>query len=113
MQAAMIVSWDQPIPGREAKSLEYGAEVMDFWGKQAADGHCSPPEWFFSERGHGLWMVKGDRDKLLEIAGTEDATLLMVKGQLLLEHFCVDYYMAGEAADDFLGMYAKGIEAVA
>ena len=65
MDAAMVVSWKLPFPGREKEALDYAREVNEYWGKLATEGKCSPPEIFFSETGgHGLWIIKGDRDTL-------------------------------------------------
>jgi hypothetical protein len=108
----MIVTWTEPIPGREAKALEYGADVAAFWTKQAEAGKCTDPELFFSERGVGMWMVKGDRDVLLSIHDSDEAQLLIMRGQLLLSDFGVDFYTAGEASDAFMARYMNALGAL-
>lgn len=113
MQAAMVVTWTHPIAGRETKALEYGAEVQDYWGKRAAEGKCTEPELFFSERGAGLWMVKGDRDVLIQIHDTDEARMLTLKGGLLLEGFSVDFCYTGKAADDYLMQFGAALSATA
>ena len=112
MQSAMVATWTHPMAGREEKALAYGAEVMEFWGKQAGQGRCSPPEMLFSERGTGLWMVKGDRDVLLQIHDTDEARLLTLKGELLLEGFSIDFFYAGDAAADYMMRYAAALDAI-
>jgi hypothetical protein len=112
MFAAMVVTWTHPMTGREAKALEYGAEVADFWGKRAAEGKCSEPELLFSERGTGLWMVKGDRDVLQKIHDTDEARLLTMKGELLLEGFSLDFCYAGDDAVDYMARYGSALAAI-
>lgn len=112
MRTAFIATWTQPFPGREQKALEYGAEVMDFWGKQAADGSCTAPELFFSEHGTGLFMVKGDRDTLEKIHFSEPGQELFAKAQLLLNDFSVDWYATGADADAYMGVYAKELAVI-
>lgn len=107
MQAAMVVTWTEPVPGREIKAVEYGADVNAFWTQQCQAGNCSAPETFFSERGSGLWMVKGDRDTLMEIHDSEESQNFIMRGQLLLKDFCVDFVTAGEASDAFMARYAN------
>lgn len=107
MQAAMVASWTEPIPGREMKALEYGADVTAFWTRQAQGGKCSIPEMFFSERGNGLWMVKGDRDTLVAIHDTDEGQNLTLRGQLMLANFSIDFYTAGDASDAFLTRFAS------
>jgi hypothetical protein len=113
MQAAMVVTWTEPVPGREMVAVEYGAEVTAYWTKQAEAGKCSPPEMFFSERGLGLWMVKGDRDTLLTLHDTDESQNLIMRGQLLLSDFSVDFYTAGAASDAFIARYANMAGALA
>jgi len=112
MQAAMVVTWAQPVPGREDKAMAYGAEVMDFWGKRASEGKCSPPELFFSERGTGLWIVKGDRDTLLQVHDSDEARLLTLKGELLLKDFSLDFAYTGDAAAEYMTRYATALSAI-
>lgn len=112
MQTAIVVTWTHPFPGREEKALAYGAEVTDFWGKKAAEGICTEPEIFFSERGTGFWFVKGDRDALLQIHDTDEARLLTFKGELLLENFSVDFFYADEAAADYMTRYASALTTI-
>lgn len=112
MQTAIVVSWTHPFPGREQKALEYGAEVTEFWGKKAAEGQCSEPSIFFSERGTGFWFVKGDRDLLLRIHDSDEARLLSLKGELLLENFSIDFFYADEDAADYMKRYASALTTI-
>jgi hypothetical protein len=112
MQTALVVTWTHPVPGREERALAYGAEVTEFWGKKAAEGICTEPEIFFSESGRGLWFVKGDRDKLLHIGDTEEAKLLSLKGELLLENFTIEFFYADEDAADFMRRYASALNTI-
>ncbi|HSN11791.1 MAG TPA: hypothetical protein VLS51_06770 [Propionibacteriaceae bacterium] len=112
MQTAMVVTWTHPIPGREAKALEYAAEVARFWGKQAAEGLCSEPEMFFSDRGTSMWIVKGERDVVLRIHDMDEARLLTLKGELLLEEFNVDFFYTGDAAADYMVRFNSALTSI-
>ncbi len=112
MQSAMVVTWTHPFAGREEKALAYGMEVMEFWGKQASEGKCGPPQMFFSERGTGLWMVTGDRDMLMQIHDSDEARMLTLKGELLLENFSLDFFYAGDAAADYMTRFATALTAI-
>lgn len=112
MKSAMVATWTHPVAGRETKALEYGAEVMEFWSKKAADGMCSEPELFFSERGTGMWLVKGDRDELLKIHDSDEARLLTMKGELLLEAFSVDFCYTGDSADAYMARFGMALAAI-
>jgi len=113
MQAAMVVTWREPVPGRELKAIEYGADVMEYWRGQANAGRCSEPELFFSEAGIGLWVVKGDRETLLAIHDGEESQNLIMRGQLLLAEFRVEFYTAGAESDAFMARFATMVGALA
>ncbi|HET7660696.1 MAG TPA: hypothetical protein VFK66_09940 [Oryzihumus sp.] len=112
MQSALVVTWTHPIAGREQKALEYAAEVQDFWGKQAREGRCSEPQIFFSERGTGLWIVSGERDALMQIHDSDEARLLTMKGELLLESFSADIVYTGDSAVDYMQRYGSALSAL-
>ena len=113
MQAAMVVTWTHPIVGREAKALEYGAEVSEYWSRHAKQGKCSEPEMFFTEAGAGMWMVKGDRDVLMQIHDSDEARLLTLKGELLMENFGLEFYSAGDASADYMLRYQSALSTIA
>lgn len=112
MQTALVVMWTHPVPGREQKALAYGAEVMEFWGKKASEGLCSTPQLFFSEAGIGLWHVSGERDTLMQIHDSDEARLLTMKGELLLEGFKAEFFYAGEDAIDYMTRYGAALQAI-
>lgn len=113
MKAAIVVTWTEPVPGREMKALEFGVDVTAYWTKQADAGLCSAPEMFFSERGSGMWIVKGDRDALFSIHDTEESQNLLARGQLLMNDFSMDFFTVGDATDAYLARYANMAAAVA
>ena len=112
MKAALVATWTQPIPGREQKALEYGAEVMAYWNALAQQGRCTEPEMFFAETGVGMWMVKGDRATLMAESENDAARLLSMKGDLLLKDFAMVLYHTGDAADAFMATYGQALQAI-
>lgn len=112
MQAAMVVTWTHPVVGREGKALAYGAEVSDFWGARAREGKCTEPELFFTDAGSGMWMVKGDRDVLMQIHDSDAARMLTLKGEILLENFCLEIFYAGDSAADYMMRYQSALTAI-
>ena len=107
MDTALIITWKIPFPGREKQALEFAADADSFWGKQAADGKCTSPEWFFLSSGMGMWMVKGERRVLGELVASEEATHLLVRGNLLLQDWQYTLADTGSAAERFMGEYAS------
>jgi len=108
----MVVTFSDPIVGREAKAIEYAVEVNEYWTKRAQEGKCSAPELFLTESGTGIWMVKGDRDVLMRIHDSDEARLLTLKGDLLLENFNLQFYYAGDSAADYMMRYQSALNAI-
>lgn len=97
MDAAFIVTFNRPFLTREKLALDYGVEASDYWGKLAADGKCTVPETFIFPTGTFIFMVKGDRQTLLEIISSDETKRLLTKGFLLLDGF--EYSIAETGAD--------------
>jgi len=53
--------------------------------------------------------VRGEREQLLLLSETDQARLLLMKGELLLDSFRVEFYRAGEAALEYLEEYGKAL----
>lgn len=95
MKVALVTTWRTPVPGREAQAIAYGREVDDFWGKQAADGKCSEPEWFWASKGPSMWIVKGEMHDLQELMAMPEVQRLLFTGRLLTQDFEYGFCMYG------------------
>ena len=112
MDTALVITWKVPFPGREKKALELGAQSEEYWGKQAAEGRCTAPEWFFLPNGTGMWMVKGERRALEELLNGDEARRLLLRGSLLLEDWQFTFAETGSGAERFMGQYASELETI-
>ena len=106
MDTAFICTWKVPFPGREAAALALGADSNEFWGKLAADGHCTEPEWFFHPAGWGMWMVKGDRSVLTPLVHGAESRMMMSRGNLPLDSWQYALAETAEGADRYMTQYA-------
>jgi hypothetical protein len=105
MDTAFMVTWKVPFPGREAAALQLGADSGEYWGKIAAEGVVSEPEWFFHPAGWGMWMVKGDRSTLTPLVHGETSREFLARGQLLLDSWQYALAETGSGADRYLAQY--------
>ena len=113
MDTALIITWKVPFPGREKTALEFAVESEEVWGKQAAEGHCSKPEWFFLPEGTGMWMVIGERRVLQDLITTEEIRRLLMKGLFLLDGWRYGFADTGTGAEKFMGDYSSVVTALA
>lgn len=93
MKSALVVSWTMPKAGHERDAIEYGREVDRAWGKAAAEGKCTEPEWYWASRGHSLWIVRGEMEALLGLM--LELQPLFIKGQILIDDFEYDIHTYG------------------
>jgi len=112
MDTALVITWKVPFPGRERRALELAAQSAEYWGKQAGEGRCTSPEWFFLPNGVGMWMVKGERSVLEELLSSAEARRLLVRGSLLLEDWQYALADTGRRAQQFMEHYATELETV-
>jgi hypothetical protein len=95
--AAVISTWTRPVAGRESKALEVFMELMQFWGKHAADGKVEQPEVFFNYDGsEGIFVVKGRSDVLMEIEESDEGQKLLAKGHMIVEGLRSHFYFTGD-----------------
>lgn len=106
MDAALVISWKVPFPGREKHALEFAAEADQHWGKLASEGKCTQPEWFFMPDGWGMWMIKGERRVLEELVQSQESRRLVAKGTLLLDGYHWALAEAGGGAQRYMTDYA-------
>ncbi len=112
MDAAFMATWRVPFPGREQKALEFAAQSVEFWGKQAADGRCTEPEWFFFPDGVGHLMVKGDRVVLEDVMNSDELRRLLARGALLLQDWQYALGDTGSGAERFMADYAAELAGI-
>jgi hypothetical protein len=96
-QGAVISTWGTPVRGREGKALEVFMELMGFWAQKAAEGRCEQPEAYFATDGsHGVFVVRGSLDSLIEIQQSDEGQLLLDKGQMIVEELKSHWYFSGD-----------------
>jgi hypothetical protein len=98
--AALVVTWTQPIPGREAKSLEVFGEALGWWGKHASEGRCGKPRTFFAGDGSGgILIVEGRSDALHELVESDEYQKLNSKAAMIVNDFRATLHYGGTDAE--------------
>ncbi|MEN8040395.1 MAG: hypothetical protein ABFR95_02730 [Actinomycetota bacterium] len=95
--AALMVSYGTPIPGREAKAMETFADALTIFGKLAADGECSEPEVFHHLIGGGMMIVKTETFEMAhEILDLAEVHKLLDTALLTVLNADVEIMITGE-----------------
>ena len=106
MDAVFMSTWTFPFPGREGRALVFAAESVEFWSRQAAQGRCTEPEWFFFPDGINHLMVKGDRRTLEELLDEDETRRIFARGSLLLQDWHYGIGDTGTAAKRYIDDWA-------
>jgi hypothetical protein len=113
MKGAIVYTWSKPVPGREAKGVEFMGETNARLEKYVADGTISDYAWYIS--GHsssGLLIMRGEMEKLSELQSDPESLTANVKGSLLNVDFEWGYYVTGDTVDLLMGVYEQEVSAV-
>jgi len=89
--AAIVVMWGPPIPGRELKALELFQEAMQFYAKLREKGEIESVEPVILKNPgadlDGFTIIRGDREKLLKAQNSPEARRFDIRSGLLLHNF--------------------------
>lgn len=113
MRAALVITWRGVLPGREGAFMRYSERTDEFWGKLAADGRVSAPQFYVGLGGKGLWMVTGEFEDLAGILASEEGMRLFAETRLYLHEFDVDLMLTERDADRFAAAWAQASAALA
>jgi len=104
--AALMLSYTRPIPGREAKAMEVFADALTMYGKLAADGKCAEPEVFHHLIGGGMFIVKTENlEAAHEILDMDDVRRMLDVAMFTVEDFNVEIVVTGERLMQNMSMY--------
>jgi hypothetical protein len=89
----IFLGWNRPITGREAEAGEIFQQSIGYWTKLQKDGMIENFEPVLIDRHggdlNGFFLIRGERDKLNTIMGTDEYKDLMMR---------VDYAVGGFGA---------------
>lgn len=108
MDAALVTTWGNSVPGREKQAIECFMDFMSMLGKQAADGHVEPPEAYFNYDGSGgFGVVRGSSEVLLKMWESDDFREIISRGQLTVNDLHTRMCVAGDSVQDMVGRFMQ------
>jgi hypothetical protein len=111
VNAALLVGWTRPVPGREAETQSKFQEYVGFLGKLQQSGQIESAEPFLPlPHGgdlNGFFILRGDRAKLQQLRDNEQWKDWAAWGQYHLMGFGIVECHAGDAVKDQIGRLSK------
>ena len=104
--AALMMSYTKPIPGREAKAMEVFADALTIYGKLAADGKCAEPEVFHHLVGGGMFLVKTETiESAHEILAMDEVRRVLDIAMFTVDGFNVEVMVTGTNLMSNMSLY--------
>ncbi len=100
MQGALLISWGQPVPGREATSLEAFGKALGYFEGLAKEGRIHGHREYFCLTGNsqtraGFMVVDGEIEELQKIQIADENLRLMAEAAAVVESFEVTLCAGG------------------
>lgn len=108
---AVVITWNRPVAGREAQSVELFNQFTNYLTRQQRDKQIDDfePLIFEAYPGNitGMVIVRGGADKLFNLRGTDEWHDFVAQGVYMLRDFGVLDASLGEALQDRLRRYSR------
>ena len=105
---AIIIRYEGPARGREAKALEVFADALTIFGKLAADGLCAQPEVFHHLVGGGMMITKTETaEKAIAIMEMDHVRRMFEVAMYSVDGFEVELMVTGEKLMQNVGFYGE------
>ncbi len=105
--AALMISYTTPVPGREGKAMEVFAGGFTIFGKLAVDGKCAEPEAFQHLFGGGMFIIKTESvETANEILDMDDVRKMLDTAVFTVNDFHVEILVTGAKLMSNMSEYA-------
>jgi hypothetical protein len=115
-EAALFIRWGATAPGRERKSVELFGESLRFLAGLVTDGRAHSIEPFFLQPHggdlEGFFIVRGDRDELNKVRGSDEFQRLQVRAQAIVSNFGVIDAITGDALNKHMAWFTEAAREV-
>lgn len=109
MEAALIVTWDHPVRGREQEALQVFMDIQAFYEDKIQAGEVESRDVFFAHNGRGLSIVRGDSQTLQEMIESDEYAEFANRAILHVDGYETDIWAAGDEINRRIESYGKAI----
>ncbi len=106
MDTAIVFTYGRPSAGREKLAFEAFQDAMTFFEKKAVDGLCAHPIPFVFMDGGGLFIVNGERARLMELTELDEFRHMYLKAGFAIPDLKFRIAAMGESAVGQMGLWA-------
>jgi hypothetical protein len=109
---ALIISWGQPVRGREQHGLEVFGESVAYYGELREAGRIAGFEVMILEPSRlmeGCMILTGSHAQLDAARQEERFRRLLIDASLIVDDLCVAESYTAEGVEEAMGMYADAV----
>ena len=109
--AGILIGWTRAFPGKEAQAVQKFGEYVGYLTKLQSEKRIESFEpAIINPHGgdlNGFFIIRGDRNKLHELKGTDHWKDWLALGSFLLDGFGAQEIFLGEEFVGFMGRFQK------
>ena len=88
---AIIITWGQPVRGREMQSLDVFGKSLAYWDEKAKEGKIHGHHEYFGISGNatqrqGTMVIEGDLETLAQLMVDDDNTRLLAEASMIVDN---------------------------
>jgi hypothetical protein len=112
--SALFVGFGLPVRGRERQAIKVFNEAFEYYSRLQQDGEIESFEPVLLEPHGGelggFFLLRGDKDHLARIRGSEEFERLTARAQLITEHLGVVSAFLGERLMSQMSVFSQQVE---
>jgi len=112
--SGIFVGFGVPVRGREQRAIEVFNEAFEYYARLQQGGEIESFEPVLLEPHGGelggFFLLRGDKDKLARIRGSEEFERLMTRAQLIVENIGVVSAFLGERLMSEMSVFSQQVE---
>lgn len=113
MTGAVVVSWGNSVPGREAKGLEVFGKALAHFESLAKSGRIHSHKEYFTLSGRtgGFMIIEGQVAELSKIITEEETTRLNAEAAAIVNDFRITLFAGGtdQTVQRFVSQYSEAL----
>ncbi len=112
--SGLFIGFGRPVRGRERESIKVFNEVFGYYSRLQQEGEIESFEPVLLEPHGGelggFFLLRGDKDKIARIRGSEEFERHTVRGDLIVENIGVVSAVLGERLMGQMSLFAQQVE---
>jgi hypothetical protein len=112
--SGLFIGFGAPVRGRERQAIKVFGEAFEYYTRLQQEGGIESFEPVLLEvhggELGGFFLLRGDRDKLARIRGSEELERLAARGELIAENFGIVGAFLGERLMSQLSVFSEQVE---